>query len=1056
MSYQSSGYRYTATSTPKSPAESPSVSIFAVPRPASVGQDRSLDLLQSVRRVPALALLAIFLCFLPTLVFAESELSKDYIRNDFTVENGLPDDVVNAITRTENGLLWIGTQAGLATFDGREFTPIALKASGSTSQGGVHALLESSSGDLWVGTDAGVVRIPKVALDQFNPELLTFFHLGAGLSDQVEALLQTRDGIVWAGTHHGLYRLDSGKFIEAIPAITVNRISRTLDDHVLVTSANGLIDWDGRHATRFPALAPSLGIHEDQIFDAHQDRSGTMWYATAAGIMRRGQKPLPPMGPTSSATTSAFRIYEDSRDQVWILNGEGIYLVTGSSMEPPVTVHARSFYAGPDGELWIGTNGSGLIHLKRRIVRMYTSADGLPNDVAMAVLATHDGKLWVGSNCGLSVLEGERFKPYREKDGLLNSCVWSLAEDQNRNLWIGTYGGGVFRFRDNQFVQFSTGQGLVSNVVSQITVAADGSLWVATPDGLSHMQNGHIQNYTVADGLSANHVLSVFQDKDGTVWVATQGGIDRFIKGRFESFLASQFPYSPFSTRFAQDSLGNLYASNSPRGISLIENNQITQFNEDLKVLNMVESPRHDLWFSGMNGILRVGLGDLKKSVKDHSTPLDYSVIDRADGLATIQTSVGFPNITISSDHKLWVATVKGLAMLDLDKLPGPGGKPKVFVASVTVGKDKILAGAEAVLPPGTHHVELHFEAVDLGSPEKVRLQYRLDGVDAVWLDADATRSAVYTNIPAGTHAFHVRASGSDGVWDHTGIVYDITQSPYFYQTLWFRIVAVCALLLLFTAAYFIRVRQIVQQTRLLLEERLEERERIARELHDTLLQGVLSAAMQLDVLEDRLPEDSPSKPALQRVLQMMRQVTEEGRNALLGLRSRDSEGADLAIAFSRLSLEFAIDNKTAYRVIAQSPPRLLFPHIRNEVYRVGREAIANALIHAKADSVEVELEYASGYFRILVRDDGCGIDPHFLDGGREGHWGLIGMRERSEKIGAEFRLRSRPGAGTEVELTIPGTIAFEKKLRGSASRWLPWLNRENFKVSPIDRKKRE
>jgi signal transduction histidine kinase len=210
---------------------------------------------------------------------------------------------------------------------------------------------------------------------------------------------------------------------------------------------------------------------------------------------------------------------------------------------------------------------------------------------------------------------------------------------------------------------------------------------------------------------------------------------------------------------------------------------------------------------------------------------------------------------------------------------------------------------------------------------------------------------------------------------------------------------------------------------------------------------------MQLDLAEDQLPDDSPSKPLLKRVLQMMRQVIEEGRNALRGLRTQDADSGDLAIAFSRMGREFAVDDKIAYRVIAQSAARPLRPQIRDEVYRIGREAIVNAFVHAKANSVEVDIEYARRYFRILVRDDGCGIDAQVLDAGREGHWGLPGMRERAEGIGAGFKLRSRIGAGTEVELTIPGAIAFEDELNGPISRWLPWLSREKFETPATNRK---
>ena len=246
-------------------------------------------------------------------------------------------------------------------------------------------------------------------------------------------------------------------------------------------------------------------------------------------------------------------------------------------------------------------------------------------------------------------------------------------------------------------------------------------------------------------------------------------------------------------------------------------------------------------------------------------------------------------------------------------------------------------------------------------------------------------------------------------------------------------------------ALYRLRMYHLTRQLNVRFQERLAERTRIAQELHDTLLQGFVSASMQLDVAEDQLPDDSPAKPRLRRILQLMGRVTEEGRNALRGLRTADNDRRDLELAFSRMRQELAIDEKIGYRVIAHSIRRPLRPAIRDEVYRIGREALVNAFLHAKANSVEVEVEYASRYLRIMVRDDGCGIDPHVLGAGRQGHWGLPGMRERSEGIGGTLRLRSRVGAGTEVELTVPSAIAFESQSHGPVSQWFTWLTREKF-----------
>jgi len=250
---------------------------------------------------------------------------------------------------------------------------------------------------------------------------------------------------------------------------------------------------------------------------------------------------------------------------------------------------------------------------------------------------------------------------------------------------------------------------------------------------------------------------------------------------------------------------------------------------------------------------------------------------------------------------------------------------------------------------------------------------------------------------------------------------------------------------LLLSLVYVLRFRQVNAQIRARIYGRVAERERIARELHDTLLQGVLSASMQLDLAEDQLAKDSPVRGLVQSVLATLRQVTEESRMALRGLRLQDVENNDLAKAFQRVKQEFPHKDTTVFRVVAQGAPRAIRTEIWNEIYRIGREAIVNAYVHSEAKTIEVEIQYARTQLSLLVRDDGRGIDSSILQGGRDGHWGLSGMRERSQRIGATLKLRSRPGAGTEIELMVPGHIAFEEISGNSTPRWLSWLGREGF-----------
>jgi signal transduction histidine kinase len=237
---------------------------------------------------------------------------------------------------------------------------------------------------------------------------------------------------------------------------------------------------------------------------------------------------------------------------------------------------------------------------------------------------------------------------------------------------------------------------------------------------------------------------------------------------------------------------------------------------------------------------------------------------------------------------------------------------------------------------------------------------------------------------------------------------------------------------LAYGSPYLFRLRPTFAEVRARLEERVAERTRIAQDLHDTVLQGIVSAAMQLDVAVDQLPANSPAKLRLSRVLELMRHVMEEGRNAVRGLRSShsasDSDSDDLGQAFSRIPQELGIEVQIDFRVIVLGSARKLRPLIRDEVYHIGRELLVNAFRHSRASCIEVELEYGSRRFRMVVRDDGCGIDPQVLRAGREGHWGLPGMRERAERVGARLRVWSRAAAGTEASLSIPNSIAFESR----------------------------
>jgi signal transduction histidine kinase len=360
------------------------------------------------------------------------------------------------------------------------------------------------------------------------------------------------------------------------------------------------------------------------------------------------------------------------------------------------------------------------------------------------------------------------------------------------------------------------------------------------------------------------------------------------------------------------------------------------------------------------------------------------------------------------------------------------------------------MNAVQGVRIPAPHQrIILKYVGLSLSTPARVRFKFRLDGFDPGWSEPSAAREAMYTNLDSGSYRFRVIASNSDGVWNGSESALEFKIEPVFWQTWWFRLTSILMVGLVILTFFRLRVSGLTKQMNIRFEERLAERTRIAQELHDTLLQGVLSASMQLHVANDRLTADSPAKPLVSRVLELMSHVAEEGRNSVQGLRSSKSSLPDLENAFSQIRHEFPVQSQISFRVIVEGTPQLLRSVIRDEVYLIGHEALSNAFRHAQASEIEVEIEYAASYLRVLVRDNGGGIDTQVLRSGREGHWGLSGMKERTERIGGKLRVLSRAVAGTEVELSVPGNIAFEVR---PGSRPAGWLSRL-YKKSKNDEK---
>ena len=1007
-------------------------------------------------------LTAFILVCLATRAFAldPHRTMAQYVHDKWGQDRGFVGGAIYAISQSGDGYLWIGTERGLLRFDGYNFTMIQQPLPDSTSIGPVRGLLADAEGNLWIRLegprmllyrdgkfedidarlDLQDITFTAMALDDHGSVLLsglgdrTLRYRNGHLETVVKAEQQpgtvismavTRDGRIWLGTQdNGLSRVSQGQISKLGDESDDSQIKALLpavNGALWIGTDHGLQIWDGKSLTKKELPTP---IGKLQILAMARDHNGNVWIGTNHGIVRidlAGAISVDQLkdGPGNEVTA----IYEDRDGSLWFGGSQGIermrdgIFVTYSTAQGLPSDSNGPVYVDVDGRTWFAPLSGGLYWLRNGQVHQVT-ADGLDHDVVYSISGGKD-EVWVGrQRGGLTVLteNGDSFSAhtYTAADGLAQDSVYSVHRNRDGTVWAGTVSAGVSRLADGRFTNFSEADGLPTNTINSIVEGFDGTMWFATPGGLASFANGHWTNRSARDGLPASNVRTIFEDSRHVLWIATSEGL---------AFLSS----------------GRIH--------------ELQKLPEALQeqIYGIAEDGTGSLWFTTSDHVLQVNREQLLKGSLDETNIQSYGISDGLLGVDGVDR-----DRTVVSDPlgRIWVSLDRGLSVADPREGINNAVPGNARIESMSADEVELNMRNPLRLPAGVESIVFNYSGGNLAAPERIRFRYKLDGTDRGWSEVVASRQVTYNNLGPGSYRFRVVASNSIGLWNGPETAVSFTIAPAFWQTWWFRMLSVAAAFLVVVALYRLRMYQMVKRMNVRFQERLAERTRIAQELHDTLLQGVLSASLQLDVAEDQLPADSPVKPLLQRILQLMGKVTEEGRNALRGLRTTEADNRSLELAFSRVRQECTLDDKTGYRVISNNVTRPLRPIIRDEVYRIGREALVNAFVHAQANSIEVEVEYASGHLRVLVRDDGRGIDPHVLHSGRDGHWGLSGMRERSEGIGASLKLRSRIGAGTEVELTVPGLIAFESGSRSAISQWLPWLSREKFESSTASKRK--
>ena len=702
-----------------------------------------------------------------------------------------------------------------------------------------------------------------------------------------------------------------------------------------------------------------------------------------------------------------------------------------------------------DGSIWVGTD-HGLDHFREAPFVPVLPEPGTSN---FGIQAQHDGRVWIGSSegGGLSIAS-----PGGKTEAILSATlVQSLYEAQSGTLWFGTFAPlRVASIRDHPNDGKTTSLPLTPDLQSQVAVQSivedvRGAVWASfIPYGLAKWEAGHWIRNGGLTGLPEAWVVILSMGPDGKIWAGYINGEAAVIDGTSVRRYAAKdgLNIGPVAAILSGRSDGWLAG---PNGLVRFDGQRFHLLSETnnrpLSGITGIALARNgDLWLNAFDGVRRVAAAELRQAEKNPAYAVHSDLYDLTDGLPSVpQRTRPFPTAVSAPDGRIWFGLHAGVVSVDPEDPSLNSPIPPVSIVRAIADGKTFSATTNAKLGTRMRNLEIDYTAVSLNRASRVRFRYKLEGIDAGWRDARSRRQAFYNDLPPGKYRFVVSASNGDNLWNEAGATMDMEVPPAFNQTTWFRGSCVVAFFALLWALYRYRLYQIKHEFDARLEERVGERTRIARDFHDTLLQSFQGLLFRFQAVRElHRTRPAEAEQILDTALDQAAQAITEGREAVQGLRASTVETDDLAVAIKTLGGDLAAEasstRSVGLHVEVEGAARSLHPIVREDIYRIAGEALRNAFRHAEANQVEVELHYDERQLRLRVRDDGKGIDPTFLTTqGREGHFGMHGMRERAKLISGKFTVWTAPGSGTEIELSVPAVRAYA----ASSAPWRSWLS---------------
>jgi signal transduction histidine kinase/ligand-binding sensor domain-containing protein len=975
---------------------------------------------------------------------------RQYGHSSWLARTGFVKGTIRALAQTSDGYLWLGSDVGLARFDGVRMVPWTPPSGQRLPSTIVNALLAARDGTLWIGTFRGLVSWRNGQLTHY-----------AELADQqITDLLEDRTGAVWAGSSAG-------------PAARLCAF---------------------RSGT--PTCFGEDGTFGDIVWSLTEDGAGTMWVLARTGLWR-----WTPGGP-SRYGAERFEAYFQSLTRASGPNGvthahagRVREIVPGvRSGEPlrglPSAINVTDVFRDRDGALWVGTDAHGVLRVYDGRVSVFTSVNGLSSDhvtelfedregtmwVATAdgfdsfrhlpivstdltdasarklspvsIVATRDGSLWIGSDEGLHRWRNGDRTIYRTRThpALPDDRIQSLFEDERGRVWV-TGLRGLAMFDNGAFTRIPTPH---LGYVFALTGDGDGGVWVSSFDqGVLHVAGGRVVQRLSWEEIGGKGVGSgLASDTNGGVWIAMTGGLLAYVRdGNVRRRLTTQDGLGEPLVNVQADADGAIWATTELGFTRIVDGHLATMTTANGLPCNeghwIVADDAGAYWLLMRCGLVRIARTDVEAWAANPQRKVVATTYDFFDGARLFAFNrLERPQVSKSTDGCIWLIFPGTLAVLDPVHLPTNSIAPSVHVEQITADGTAFQARPGLRLPPLVRDLQVDYTALSLVVPEKNQFRVMLEGRDIDWQDVGTRRQAFYTDLGPGSYRFRVKGSNNSGVWNEDGATLEFAIAPAYYQTRWFATLVVASVFVVLWAGYRVRVREVARDYQRRLDERVNERTRIARELHDTLLQSFHGLLLRFQTASYLLPSrPAEAKDKLDTAIEQAARAITEGRDAVQGLRASTVERNDLAVAIRTLGDELVTDTSAqpppTFRVTVEGQPRDLHPILRDDIYKIAAEALRNAFRHAHAGRVEVEIRYDDEQFRLRVRDDGKGIGLEVLASqGIEGHYGLRGMPERAALIGGKLAVWSEVGVGTEVELRLPANNVY------ATSRRRSWVSR--------------